>query len=98
MAEQARRAVLAEDAVTILPPATRYTDPEVRNALAEPGVDGVLLITVADTGVVSQYAGTIFQASYRGPTAAAGSVSQWGTVRWYNERNGSGRGCRLRQM
>jgi hypothetical protein len=29
-------------------------------------VDGVLLIAVADSGVVSQYAGTIFQASYSG--------------------------------
>jgi hypothetical protein len=46
--------VLAEDALTILPPTRRYTDPEVRKALAERGVDGVLLITVADTGVVSR--------------------------------------------
>jgi hypothetical protein len=79
VAEQARRhAVLAEDALTILPPTRRYTDAEVRKALAERGVDGVLLITVADTGVVSQYAGTIFQASCSGTTAATGTVMPMG--------------------
>jgi hypothetical protein len=38
----------------------------------------VLLITVADSGVVSQYAGTIFQASYSGTTAATGTVMPMG--------------------
>jgi hypothetical protein len=41
-------------------------------------VDGVLLITVADSGVVSQYAGTIFAASYSGISAATGSVMPMG--------------------
>ena len=36
-----------------MPPTRRYKDPEVRKALAEHGVDGVLLI-IADTGVVSR--------------------------------------------
>jgi hypothetical protein len=73
IAEQARRhAVLAEDALTIPPPARRYTDAEVRKALAE---NGVLLITVADSGVVSQYAGTVFQGVVQRHNAAAtGSV------------------------
>ena len=81
-AEQTRKhAVLAEDALSILPPTRRYTDAEVRKALAERTVDGVLLITVADTGVVSQYAGPIFQASYSGTTAATGTIVQWAAVR-----------------
>jgi hypothetical protein len=37
--------VLAEDALTILPPTRSYTDAEVREALAERGVDDVLPIT-----------------------------------------------------
>jgi hypothetical protein len=79
IAEQApKHAVLAEDALTLLPPTRHYTDAEVRKALAERGVDGVLLITVADSGVVSQYAGTIFQASYSGTTAASGTTMPMG--------------------
>lgn len=60
VSEEARkRGVLAEDALAILPPTRTYSDIEVRKALAERGVDGVLLITVADSGVISQYAGTV---------------------------------------
>lgn len=78
--------MLAEDALTILPPTRHYTNAEVRKALAERGVDGVLLITVADSGVVSQYAGTIFQASYSGTTAAAGSATYSGRKRSGGQR------------
>ena len=79
--EQARkRGVLAEDALTILPPTRRYTDAEVRSALAARGVDGVLLITVADSGVVSQYAGTIFQSSYSGTVSASGIITPMGNT------------------
>jgi len=81
IAEEARkRGVLAEDALTILPPTRKYTDAEVRSALAARGVDGVLLITVADSGVVSQYAGTIFQSSYNGTVSAGGTITQMGNT------------------
>ena len=81
IAEEARkRGILAEDALTILPPTRTYTDAEVRKALAERGVDGVLLITVADSGVVSQYAGTIFQSSYSGVSSANGTITQMGNT------------------
>src|SRR5450755_4718777 len=81
VAEEARkRGVMAEDALTILPPTRTYTDAEVRKALAERGVDGVLLITVADSGVVSQYAGTIFQSSYNGTSSANGTITQMGNT------------------
>jgi hypothetical protein len=78
--EQAhKRGAFAEDALTILPPTRKYTDAEVRKALAERGVDGVLLITVADSGVISQYAGTIFQSSYSGTVSASGTVTPLGS-------------------
>jgi hypothetical protein len=74
--------VVAEDALTILPPTRAYTDVEVRKALAERGVDGVLLINVADSGVVSQYAGTIFAASYSG--TAVGGMAQGSATPTYS--------------
>ena len=81
IAEEARkRGILAEDALTILRPTRTYTDAEVRRALAERGVDGVLLITVADTGVVSQYAGTIFSGSYSGTGSASGTITNMGNT------------------
>jgi hypothetical protein len=81
IAEEARkRGILAEDALTILPPTRTYTDVEVRKALAERGIDGVLLITVADSGVLSQYAGTIFQFSYNGFSSADGTITQMGNT------------------
>lgn len=81
IAEEARkRGIVEEDALTILPPTRTYTDAEVRKALAERGVDGVLLITVADSGVVAQYAGTIFQSSYNGFSSANGTITQMGNT------------------
>lgn len=81
VSEEARkRGIIAEDALIILPPTRTYTDAEVRRALAERGVDGVLLITVADSGVVSQYAGTIFQGSYSGSLSANGTVMPMGNA------------------
>lgn len=75
IAEQGRkRGVVAEDALAILPPTRQYTDAEVRSALAQRGVDGVLLITVADSGVISQYAGTIFQSSFSGVASTNGTL------------------------
>jgi hypothetical protein len=81
IADEAKtRGISAEDAFTILPPTRRYTDAEVRKALAARGVDGVLLITVADSGVRAQYAGTIFQSTYSGSSSVAGSINQLGNT------------------
>jgi hypothetical protein len=81
VAEEARkRGVMAEDALSILPPTRNYTDAEVRKALAERGVDGVLLITVADSGVQTQYAGTIFSSSYSGTSSASGTINRMGNT------------------
>lgn len=76
--EAHKRGVLAEDALTILPPTRTYTDAEIRKALAQRGVDGVLLITDADSGVLSQYAGTIFSSSYSEMGSANGTITQMG--------------------
>jgi len=81
VAEEARkRGVLAEDALIILPPTRSYSDAEVRRALAERGVDGVLLITVADSGVQRQYAGTIFQSTYNGTSSVNGTITNMGNT------------------
>src|ERR1039458_2193259 len=81
VAEEARkRGVMAEDALTILPPTRTYTDAEIRKALAERGVDGVLLITVADSGVQTQYAVTIFQSSYNGMSSVDGTITRMGNT------------------
>jgi hypothetical protein len=79
IAEEARkRGLVAEDVLTILPPTRQYTDAEVRKALSDRGVDGVLVITVADSGVVSQYAGTLFQSSHSGTFSADGTMTRSG--------------------
>lgn len=75
-----KHGIVAEDALTILPPTRTYSDAEVRKVLAERGVDGVLVITVADTGVVSQYAGTLFSSSYNGATSVSGTATQFGNT------------------
>jgi hypothetical protein len=78
--EARKRGALAEDALNILPPTRTYSDAEIHKVLAERGVDGVLLITVADSGVISQYAGTIFQSSYSGTVTANGTATQVGNT------------------
>lgn len=78
--EAQKRGLYAEDALAILPPTRTYTDVEVRKALQERGVDGVLLISVADSGVVSQYAGTIFQSNSSGTVSADGTVTRMGNM------------------
>jgi hypothetical protein len=51
----------------IVPPTRQYKDAEIRQLLAERGVDGVLVVTVTgDIGVQERYAGTIMSGSYSG--------------------------------
>jgi len=79
IAEEAqKRKVLVEDALNILPPTRTYTDAEVRRVLAARGVDGVLFINVADSGVISQYAGTIFTSNSSGTASLNGTVTNLG--------------------
>ena len=76
--EGQKRGVLVEDALTILPPTRTYTDAEVRKLLGERGVDGVLTINVADSGVISQYAGTIFNSYTSGTGTYNGTITNNG--------------------
>jgi len=79
IAEEARRrGILVEDALNILPPTRADTDADVRRILAERGVDGVLLMNVADSGVISQYAGTIFNSYYSGTASLNGTATNLG--------------------
>jgi hypothetical protein len=55
-----KQGVLLEDALSFLPPTRQYTEPEIRQAMAAHGIDGVLVITLTgDTGAQQQYAGTV---------------------------------------
>ena len=91
IAEKAqKRKVLVEDALNILPPTRTYSDAEVRKILAERGVDGVLTITVADSGVVSQYAGTIFNSYSSGTGSFNGTVTNYGSGVATVNLNGTG--------
>jgi hypothetical protein len=69
-----RRGVTAEDALILFPPTRTYSDAEIRKGLAARAVDAVLVINVGDTGVIQQYAGTIFHAQYSG-NSFAGTVN-----------------------
>ena len=65
-AEAAKTGVAVDDARAIFPPTRQYTDAEIKHDLAVQVVDAVLIVTVGDSGVVSEYAGTVFSGSYSG--------------------------------
>jgi hypothetical protein len=70
--------VAVEDVLTIFPPTRQYTNAEVRRELKDRGIDGVLVVNVADTGVMSQYAGTILSGGYNGTVSGYGTVNNFG--------------------
>jgi hypothetical protein len=73
--EAAKRGIVLEDGNAIVPPTRQYKDAEIRQLLAERGVDGVLVVTVTgDTGVKERYAGTIFSGNYAGTSSANAMV------------------------
>ena len=76
--EAQKRGIFIEDALNILPPTRTYTDAEARKLLAERGVDGVLTIKVADSGVISQYAGTFFNSYSSGAGSYSGTITNYG--------------------
>jgi hypothetical protein len=76
--EAAKRGVAADDARALFPPTRTYTDAEIRKDLARQRIDGVLLINVGDTGVIREYAGTVFSGQYSGSSAA--NVSTFGNT------------------
>jgi hypothetical protein len=72
--------VLAEDALLILPPRRNYTTAEIQKALKSSGVDGVLVIKVGDSGIMSQYGGTYFQSQTNGNTSIDGTMTTYGNT------------------
>jgi hypothetical protein len=78
--EAAKRGIEADDAFLLFPPTRTYTDAEIRKGLAARGIDGVLILNVGDTGVMRQYAGTIFHGQYSGSSSASGTGTSFGNV------------------
>ena len=76
--EAKKHGVLAEDAFSIFPPTRTYTNAEIRSQLGARGVNGVLILSVGDTGVNRQYAGTIFQGQTYGTYTGSGSTNSFG--------------------
>ena len=79
--EGAQRGIAVEDAHSIVPPTRQYTDAEVQQLLGARGVDGVLVVAVADSGAQERYAGTIMSSNYIGNGAVVASsapVYQYG--------------------
>ncbi|MGO4871298.1 MAG: hypothetical protein ACLPGW_11915 [Roseiarcus sp.] len=64
--EASKRGVTIEDASAIFPPTRQYSDAEIKQDLKARGVDGLLVINVGDSGVVREYAGTMFSGNYSG--------------------------------
>jgi hypothetical protein len=64
--EASKRGVTIEDARAIFPPTRQYNDAEIKQDLKARGVDGLLVIDVGDSGVVREYAGTMFSGNYSG--------------------------------
>jgi hypothetical protein len=80
VSEASKRGVVLEDGNVIVPPTRQYKDAEIRQLLAERGVDAVLVVTVTgDTGVQERYAGTIFSGSYSG-TSSGNAIGVGNTV------------------
>ena len=78
--EGAKNGVAVEDALTIFPPTRQYTNAEVKRELKDRGIDGVLVVNVADTGVMSHYAGTILSVGYHGTVSGFGTVNTFGGI------------------
>ncbi len=76
--EAHRHGVVAEDALNVFPPTRTYSNAEVKAGLARDGVDAVLVLTVGDTGIQREYAGTVFYSSDVVTTNAMGTANTLG--------------------
>jgi hypothetical protein len=63
--------VVADDALTILPPTREYTPQEAKQDLIAAGADAVLVVAIGDSGIQKEYAGTILSANYAGTTVGS---------------------------
>jgi hypothetical protein len=73
--EARRHGVFSEDALNVFPPTRTYSDAEIKAELAREGIDAVLVVTVGDTGIQREYAGTVFFSSGMATTNTMGMMS-----------------------
>lgn len=73
--EARRHGVSAEDALNVFPPTRTYSDAEIKAELARESIDAVLVVTVGDTGIQREYAGTVFFSNGVATTNTMGMIS-----------------------
>ncbi len=78
--EATKHGVLVDDALVLFPPTRAYTEAEIRNGLLSRGIDGVLVIQIGDSGVVKEYAGTVFYGQYSGSSLGNVSITNFGNM------------------
>jgi hypothetical protein len=72
--------IQAEDALLIFPPTRAYSNAEIQQGLARDHIDAVLTVNVGDSGVMRQYAGTIFQGQSTNNFYASGTTTTFGNM------------------
>lgn len=78
--EASKDGISSEDAYALLPPTRTYNDADIKKVLNEGGVDAVLIVSVGDSGIQKEYAGTFFQGQYSGTSEANGTMTRSGNV------------------
>lgn len=78
--EAKKRGILVEDALFLLPPTRTYSDAEVKAELARDGINAVLVLTVGDTGVQKEYAGTVYFGNSVTSLNANGTATSFGNM------------------
>jgi hypothetical protein len=80
MQEAKKRGVPVEDALLLFPPTRNYSDAEIKAELTRDGIDAVLVLTVGDSGVQAQYAGTVFYGNSVGSSSAVETANTFGNT------------------
>lgn len=78
--EAKKRGIPVEDALLLFPPTRTYSNAEIKAELAKDGIDAVLVLTVGDSGVQTQYAGTVFYGNSVGSSSAIGTANTFGNT------------------
>ncbi|HUI14054.1 MAG TPA: hypothetical protein VL048_11370 [Xanthobacteraceae bacterium] len=76
--EGKKRGILVEDAFLLLPPTRTYSDADVKAELARDGISAVLVLTIGDTGVQKEYAGTVFFGNSTTSMSGVGTATSFG--------------------
>ena len=76
--EGKKRGIVVEDAFLLLPPTRTYSDADVKSELARDGINAVLVLTVGDTGVQKEYAGTVFFGNSTTSMSGMGTATSFG--------------------